>query len=378
VGEARLIVPNNLDDSVSVVSLSRLLQGQPDAELSRFVVGLVPLEREGPHHVTVDGSGRVAFVGISNYVPGAGSGPHGVHGNGTAQGRVLRIDLDTLTTTSTARVDRNPGDVRLTPDGGRLLLTHYDLVPVTEALAQGVVAGPALDARLAVLDPTTLARLAMIPLCPAAHGMAVTSDSRTLVASCQSDELAVVDLDAAVAADAAAVARVTLLSTPGTAASPICGPYAVTLSPDDQTAWVSCYRSGELIGVDVASRMLTGDAIVLPGLAVFGDFASVPVDGQGVLALAVQDTDGVAFVIDEGDGSARLDRFVPLTADICELPHTTLFVDDDRSLIVLCEGNKRDPGALVVLDVESGAVRGRVTVGVFPDDLALAVPSGSP
>lgn|GEM_PF-381133 len=377
-GEARLVIPNNLDDSVSVVSLSRLLQGRPDAELSRFVVGLFPIEREGPHHVVVDKGGRTAFIGISNYVPGGGSGPHGVHGAGTAQGRALRIDLDTQQTTHAQRVDRNPGDVRLTPDGAHLVLTHFDLVAVNDALAQGITSGPTLDARLAVLDPVTLNRRAMVPLCPAAHGMAITGDSRTLVSSCQSDEVGVVDLAAAVAGAPAAVTRVTLLASPGTAASPVCGPYAVTLSPDDQTAWVSCYRSGELIGVDVATRSLSGGVVVLPGLPVFGAFATHPVAGGSLLALAVQDTDGVAFVVDDGAGRARLDRFVPLSADVCLLPHTTLFVDDDRALIVLCEGNKRDPGAVVALDLDSGAVLGRVAVGVFPDDLGLALPSEAP
>jgi DNA-binding beta-propeller fold protein YncE len=373
-GEARLIVTNNLDDTVSVVSLERLLQGRADAELSRFVVGQVPLEREGPHHVAVDKTGRVAFVGISNYVPGSGSGPHGVHGNGTAQGRALRIDLDTLTTTTTTRVDRNPGDIRLTPGDGHVLLTHFDLVPVNDAAALGIFEGPTLDARLAVLDPATLRRRALVPLCPAAHGMAVTTDARTVVSSCLSDEIAIVDLDAALAGDLAAVTRVTLLDQPGIAANPVCGPYAVTIGPLDQTAWVSCYRSGELVGVDVATRTRTGEVVVLPGLAVFGDFADHPVVGGALLALAVQDTDGVAFVIDDGQGRARLDRFVPLSRDVCPLPHTTHFVDDDRALLVVCEGNKRDAGSVIALDVESGAVLGRVEVGIFPDDLAIALP----
>jgi DNA-binding beta-propeller fold protein YncE len=157
-----------------------------------------------------------------------------------------------------------------------------------------------------------------------------------------------------------------------------CGPYAVTLSPDDETAWVSCYRSGELVGVDVATRTRTGADVVLPGLAVFGDFADHPVVDGALLALAVQDTDGVAFVVDDGAGGARLDRFVPLSPEVCPLPHTTRFVDDDRALVVVCEGNKRDPGRVIALDVGSGAVLGGVSVGRFPDDLALAVPPEAP
>lgn len=377
-GEARAILTNSLDDTLSVVALAPILDDDPAndarAELARIPIGLVPLEREGPHHVAVGPDGRTAFVGISNFVPGGGSGPHGVHGSGTAEGRALRIDLDAQRITASTRVDRNPGDIRLTPDGARLLLTHFDLVAVADAARDGVTSGPALDARLAVLDPSTMARQALVPLCPAAHGMAITRDGRTVVASCTSDEAAVVAVDAAVAGDPAAVRRVVLLDAPGTAASPICAPYAVTLTPDDQTAWVSCYRSGELIAVDVATPARTGGNVVLPGLPVFGSFAS---DGA-TLALAVQDTDGVVFVLDDGAGGGRITRFLPLSPDQCEAPHTTAWVNDDRALLVVCEGNKSAPGALIVLDVETGRVAARVALGRFPDDVAIAIPAAPP
>ncbi len=357
-GQVRLLVTNNLDDTVSVLSLDRLLAGGAGAELSRFVVGSVPLEREGPHHCAVSPDGRFGYVGISNFVPGAGSGPHGVHGSGTSQGHALLVDLDTERTIVDVRVDRNPGDVRLTPDGTRLLMTHFDLLKVSEAAAVDVDRGPTLDARLAVLDATTLERIAMIDLCPAPHGVAVTSDSKIAVTSCQSDEAAVVDVDDA------SVVRVSLLDTPGTAAAPVCGPYAVTLSGDQSLAWVSCYNSGELIGVDVGARARSGDVVVLPGHALFGATAA-----DGTLAIAIQDSDGVAFI----DDVFALSRFVSLSPDVCTLPHATRFVDDDTHLLVVCEGNKRDPGSVVVLDVGSGVVLGQVPVGRFPDDLALQV-----
>ena len=50
-GERRIVVTNNLDDTVSVVSWQKLIDGGEGAELARFPVGLVPLEREGPHHL---------------------------------------------------------------------------------------------------------------------------------------------------------------------------------------------------------------------------------------------------------------------------------------------------------------------------------------
>ena len=362
-GEARLLVTNNLDDTVSVISLDELVAGGEGAEIARFVVGGVPLEREGPHHLAVSADGKFGYVGISNFVPGAGSGPHGVHGAGTAQGRALVVDLDTQRTILDERVDRNPGDVRLTPDGQRLLLTHFDLLKVSAAAADDVFDGPTLDARLAVLDARTLERQAMIDLCPAPHGIAITNDSETAVASCQSDEAAVVDLDTG------SVVRVSLLDAPGTAAAPVCGPYAVTLTSDQRVAMVSCYNSGELIGVDVAGGARSGDVVVMPGHAVFGSVAP-----DGTMAVAVQDSDGVAF-LDDDNATATLGitRFVSLTPDVCTLPHATLWVDDGAHLVVVCEGNKRDAGSVIVLDTATGAVLGQVPVGRFPDDLALQV-----
>jgi hypothetical protein len=366
-GEVRLLVTNNLDDTMSVVSLERLLAGGEQArtaELARVPVGIVPIEREGPHHVAVSLDGKTAWVGLSNYVPGGGSGPHGIHGAGTADGRVVAIDLLTLRTTASRPVDRNPGDVRLTPDGQALLVTHFDLVAIAEAQRAGHTSGPELDARLGVLDPVTLARREFIPLCPAPHGMAMTPDSRTAVVSCLSDEAAVVNLPTGT------VTRVTLLDTPGTAARPACGPYAVTLMPDATTAQVSCYDSGDLVAVDIPSRT-RGTTLTLPGRPVFG---SVSAAGD-LFALAVQGTDGVVFLT--ADPSPALVRFAPLPANICPLPHTTHFVADDTRLVVVCEGNKRDPGSVIALDVSDLAagtpVVGSVTVGVFPDDLAVAV-----
>ena len=361
-GEARVLLTNNYDDTVSVVSLERLSAGRADAELARMPVGLVPVEREGPHHIAASSDGRFAWVGISNYVPGAGSGPHGVHGAGTADGRVLKIDLSTLRTIADERVDRNPGDVRLTPDGRLVLASHFDLVRVNEAASVGIERGPELFARLAILDAETLTRQAMVPVCPAPHGIAVTPDSNTVVLSCLDDQVAIVDL----ADPTHPVARLDVIDEPGTARAPLCGPYAITIDPSGETAWVSCYQDGRLIAVDIASATLDGRVVQLPGRAVFGSFSA---DGS-LLAVAAQTLDAVVFV----DAAAGvIDHLRPTPPDVCALPHGTMFVDDDRSLLVVCEGNKVDPGTLALLDVASGAIWGQVPLGLFPDDLALAV-----
>jgi YVTN family beta-propeller protein len=111
-GEGRIYVTNNLDDTVSVVDLDAALSGAP-AVIGTVPVGLVPVEREGPHHCAAAPAGDFYFVGISNFVPGSGFGPHGVHGAGTADGHMLKVRADDHTLSASVRVDPNPGDVRL-------------------------------------------------------------------------------------------------------------------------------------------------------------------------------------------------------------------------------------------------------------------------
>jgi hypothetical protein len=162
--------------------------------------------------------------------------------------------------------------------------------------------------------------------------------------------------------------RVPLLDEPGTAAGPVCSPYATTLSPDDSTAWISCYRSGDLIAVDVA-RKQRGGSLAMPGLAVFGDYA----DTSNRFAITTQDTDGVVILVDNGGGSARIERFMTVDANQCIKPHTVLWLDNDTRLAVVCEGNKIDAGSLIVLDPANGNELAHVGLGRFPDDIAVQV-----
>jgi DNA-binding beta-propeller fold protein YncE len=367
-GERRLLVTNNLGDSVSSISWDALVAGSADAERSRFPVGLVPLEREGAHHVTVSADGRFAFVALSNFVPGAVAGPHGTHGTGTAEGRVVQVDLLSQRRIASTRVDRNPGDVRMSPDGELVAVSHFDQRRVSEALGRGIVVGPELDARIILLDSRTLERRRLLPVCPAAHGLAFTKNGRTLVSSCLSDEAAIVDVAASLAGGADVVRRVVLLDSPGTAASPVCGPYAVTLSADDRTAWISCLTSGELIAVDIGTAT-RGDAVTVPGLAVFGDVS----DDGARLAIATQDTDGVAVFDVGADNRLSLARFFALSPEVCLKPHTARFLDADERMAVVCEGDRRGPGRVVAINVDTGDVLGGVDVGLFPDDVALQV-----
>jgi DNA-binding beta-propeller fold protein YncE len=358
VAKGRLLITNNLSDTVSILDLAKVTSDDL-AELARVPVGLIPVEREGPHHVAADPKGEYYYVGISNYVPGSASGPHGTHGSGTADGHALKIRASDNLTVASVRVDRNPGDIRLTPDGQRLLMTHYDLLRIQEVVAKNGDERE-MNARLAVLDPTTMTRVAMVELCPAPHGLAVSPDSRTAFASCYSDELAVVDLQRL------AVSRVAVLGGPTSATAPTCSPYAVTISPSGDSAWVSCFASGQVLRYDVALGAMDPDRRVkLSGPAVFGTFTK---DGKTLLVPHQGADNGIAFV-DASTGAVIRDLVLP--KDACQNVHTLRISDDEARLFVVCEGTHTGPGTFLVVTRATGAVERSVKVGLYPDDLAI-------
>lgn len=361
VGELVLIT-NNFEDTVSYVDLGL----DPPREIYRGPVGFNPVEREGPHHVAV-GSGGTYWIGISNFVPGSGSGPHGAHGTGTADGYAMAYAIADNTPLGSVRVDRNPGDIRVTPDKARVLLTHFDLLRITEA-APGA---PETDlySRLAIIDAATMKREAMVATCPAAHGMVISPDSRRVTIACWDDRLAIVDL----VADDHPVVLANALPLPGTIADPVCQPYALTQSPDGGTIWIGCFASGELRAFDTA-RGAPDPArkVDLGAAALFGSYLD-----DGTIVVASQGPDRVTWIRSSGPGDVSVVATLDVAPADCVLPHVVAPSSDGTRLLLVCEGNRVDPGTLVVIDPITRQVTQSIPVGRFPDDLAL-VPKAAP
>lgn len=352
------LITNNYDDTVSYVDLGL----EPPAEIARIPVGLSPVEREGPHHLVLEPGGEVVWVGISNFVPNAGGGPHGAHGTGVANGYAQAYRVKDGAELARVRVDRNPGDIRITPDGKKVLLTHFDLLRITQA---GPGAGPdELYSRLAVIDVATRTREALVPVCPAAHGIAVTRDGEAAFIACWDDRVAIVDLKTpgypSTTAD--------VLPLPGTIASPECQPYALTPSRDAGTVWVGCFESGELRALDKSGEM-TGRAVDLGGAPMFGEQLE-----DGRLVMPAQASDGLFFLDSETLEIQDTVRFDP--AD-CRMPH--IVQRSGERLVLVCEGDRVAPGTLVLLSLE-GEVEHVIELGRYPDDLAIvpATAGGTP
>ena len=360
LGGGRIVVTNSLDDTVSLLDLDTM--GSPDwGELARVPVGLNPVELEGPHHAAFSPRGDYYYVGLSYFVPGGGSGPHGNHGSGTADGYALKLDAKTNRLVGSVRVDRNPGDLILSADGRTLYQTHFDLMKIQEAAKSGITDERKMDARLAILDADTMRRKAMVTVCPAPHAVRLSPDETRAYVACLSDEVAVVRLDT----EGHPVTRIQVAQGAGTALAPKHEPYALTVSPTDGSVWVSSMKSRTVHVLDPASlTMQPARSVYFPGAPMFGAFSA---DGR-TLYMPYQGVDAVA-VIDAATSTRTRD--IALAPTGCLNVHQVELTPDGKHGLAVCEGDHQGPGTLHVLDLASGTVVKTVKLGLFPDSVGI-------
>lgn len=371
----KILTTNFGDDTLSVLD-----PAQP-GPARRLVVGLNPVELEGPHHIAADPTGRYVYVNLSISVATSGSGPHGVHGLGDQPGYVLKLDVATGREVGRARVDANPGDNTLSPDGGTLYVTHYFEIGWRRMGA---------DSNLVVLDTATMTVRQRRPLCPAAHGVRLSADGRTLFATCATDELAVVDLSD----PALPVQRVPIPGgVTGTTGCQRC-PYAVAVAPDG-SAWVSSLGpnngSNGRGSVDVfmpaaqpgaAGAFRPDRQLLLGGRPIFAAFAPLPEVPGGYLAYVPEQAGpGDRLNVLRVDGpegpSVRLEPLA-LEPGQCLNAHMLLVAPGGAAAQLICEGDHRGPGSFLWLDLPGRRVLGVAATGVFPDGLALVPGTGAP
>lgn len=368
----RLVSTNNGDDTLTVIDpVARIVLG-------RVPVGLNPVELEGPHHLAADPLGAAVYVNLSEAVTGSGSGPHGAHGTGEVPGYALKLEPVGGRMLGFTRVDPNPGDNVLTPDGATLAVTHYDLLKWQQAVTAGDIR--LADSNLVLVDTAAMEVSARVPLCPLAHGARLSADGRTLFASCATDELAEVRLS-----ERPLAVRRTLL--PGRSEQLACSrcPYAVSVAPDGMV-WVSSLgpRNGSSGGggVDVydpaAQRFDPARSVTLCGRALFAAFGRVP-GSAGDFRVYVPEQGCAGFPADAvrvyqpgGPGVAPTEvAQIPLSLSQCLNAHMLTISDDGRTAQLICEGDHRGAGSIVFLNLETSTVVSTATIGVFPDGLVL-------
>lgn len=348
----RILVTNSGDDSISWIDMNGPLA---EWTVCTEPVGLLPPEREGPHHGASFADGSAYFIGLSNYVPGSGSGPHGSHGTGDVRGYLLKYDGQTHDLIGRRLVDRSPGDVRLTPDERYVLQSHFDLLRITEYLMpQGDASAASPNSKLAVVDAQTMQDVAMVDLCPAAHGIGIGETSTAYVSCYGSDEIAVVTLSEPWDVE---LFRVGTLMVP-LGSEPAYGPYAVAVEPGTGYLWVSNTQSQD-VRVFNGTELVGSPISTQPGAPFFGDFTETHFVAplQGTNSLGFIDRSTYALEV-----SPELGR--------CIAPHAVMHIEGDL-ILVACEGNHQDPGTVVVVNRTTRVVDQVFDVGVYPDDLVL-------
>lgn len=354
IGNGKVLVTNSGSDTLSWIDVDTL-----EVVFTQPVGRLAP-EREGIHHGAVSPDGRAIFVGVSNFVPGGGTGPHGSHGTGSVPGWMLKYDLQTHELLGQTLVERNPGDVRTTADGRLVLQTHFDLTKVTEYLS-GNAESP--DSPLAIIDARAMGEAELLPICPATHGMAIAPDSKTAYVSCfSSDEIAKVGLTKPYTLTLFKVG-----AAAGSISSPSYEPYAVSISPVDGSLWVSALKTGDIRVLDPSTGELIGEPISLNGGAPF--FTTFTSDGATLL-VPVQGKNS----LDHVDTATRTVISQALPDAACSIPHGVLVLPGDEFALVVCEGDRRSPGTVAVVNLATRAVDSFIEVGVYPDDLILVAP----
>lgn len=349
-------VTNNGSDSISVLD-------RDGTTVDTIALDLDKDAHEAPHHLAIDSATKRVFVALAfppDVKPGKKKDPHGAHGNATDVGMLARLHLANLAITTTRDVDENPGDVVLTHDRARVLVTHFDMKRAMDVAAKGGGSPSTMFAHLAVFDASTMTKLGSRAVCVAPHGVVTTKDDKTAFVACYgSDELGIVDL----ASEGFPVSRIPLGSSPGVPGVPRYGPYSATLSPDEKLVVVADLEGNDLRVFDRATRKFVADKTVSVSAKAF-----MPsfVDDHTLL-VPLQSPDGIVKVdLDQ----AKVVKRSSFDRDKCKLPHVVRVGKDGRVYLV-CEGDHVGNGTVLELDKETLETKRSWTVGVYPDGLAF-------
>lgn len=347
-------VTNNGSDSVSVI------------DRDGVAVTTVPIDidkdaHEAPHHLAVDSTGGFAFVALAfPAAPGKKKDPHAAHGSSADLGKLARLDLTTLAVQAAEDVDENPGDVVLTHDKKRVLVTHFDMKRAMDVAARGGASPATMFASLVVLDATTLKKLATRPICVAPHGVVTTRDDKTAFVACYgSDELAIVDLSR----EGFPISRVALGAAQGVPGVPRYGPYSATLSPDESLVVIADLEGKDLRIYDRnAKKLVPEKTVVLDAKAFMPAFI-----GPTTVIVPMQAPDGIARV---DLATAKIEARTTYPKADCALPHVVRAAKDGRVYLV-CEGDHTSSGSVSEIDPKSLESKKKWNVGVYPDGLAF-------
>jgi len=349
------VVANNGSDGLTLLDLEAL------AVVGSAPAGRDPVDLDGPHHVAVDRGRGVVFTALAYPTPTTAPGPHAAHGASQRPGQVLKLALEDFRPLGAVRTDTNPGDIVLSQDGRRLLVSHFDLLRATRS--------PELEAQratLAILDPDLIrgdAAVAprFVTTCVAPHGVALSRPAGELafVACYGEDALAIVDTS-----EGGAEPVLVSVGPGGTTGNPLYGPYSAVLSRDGRSVALGNTESNDVRFLDVATRSMLSTTLPCDGSPYFPAWSA----DDRRLFVPTQNPD--ALLVFEL-GSDRPLRRRSFGRDECERPHEVTFSSDDSTLFLVCEGDHVTNSVVLALDPETLETLTSLPVGVYPDRLAV-------
>jgi DNA-binding beta-propeller fold protein YncE len=357
-------VSNSYSDSLTILDPAAGPAPNSLKSLATVGVGRDPVAVDGPHHLAVDrrnGNGGYVYIALSYPSDTLTLGPHAGHGASTRLGWLQVLALPTLAPVFAGYMDENPGDIVLSADRTRIAVSHFNL---TKALDPKAAAADRIG-RLYVYDTSTIqgggpgGDPKKIPVCRAPHGVTLDSGGRTAWVACYGeDALAVVDIDAG-------TVKATLPFVAAPTDTPTVGPYALVSSTAGTALAVGTTESAELRVVEKGSLKERFPAVKLPGAVYFPAWS---MDDTRIYA-PTQKPDTLQ-VLDSATGALRGGR--AFADGECIRPHEVRLSPDGRSLLVVCEGDHKTPGAIVALDRDTLALQQSLPVGLYPDRLTLA------
>lgn len=345
------LVPSSGTDVLTAIDLGagRVIGQAP--------VGRNPVALDGPHQVVFERQRRVAWI-VHAYPNATESAGNHSHGSSKVTGWVQGYALDDLHAMGEVQVDPNPGEIAISDDGKRLVVTHFDLTSATQT-------EKTLDQRrstLALIDPGAVLPFGTpepdkLLVCVAPHGLAMSRpDGKTAFVACYGeDAVAIVDLENVTTP----IVRVPLGPAARTEGAPTYGPYGVALSPNGARLAIGARSSNEVRFLDVAKHQMEtlvaslGGETYVPAWSSDGARLFVPTRARDALA-----------VIDATSGALVKQRI--FDAATCSAPIEAIVGSDPNTVYVVCEGTTTEPGALLAVDATTLEPKSRVGVGLFP------------
>jgi len=274
--------------------------------------------------------------------------------------KLAAADLEPL---GEAQLDSNPGEIVLSEDGKRLVVSHFDL----GRAARSDLGEEARRAALAVMSPEQLTpgnvvQPDFVTVCAAPHGISLSRPDGALayVACYGEDSIAVVDLSNR----ATPIVRVPLDASPNTTGVPSVGPYSAALSPSGKRIAVGSTEAKDTRLFDTELRSVLPLRIGNGGAPFFSAWSP---DGTS-LYIPTQSPDAV-IIADASTGEVRQQR--AFTKAECERPHEVTLGQDPARLYVVCEGDHLTPSVVLVLDATTLETKATMPVGVYPDRLVV-------